>query len=338
MGHSPVPWAIEGGAALIPGSILRQLSYALTGGREGVVGALDCRVQALATPGGQVRVSTGLYAINSRSVGATNEQYAGYVVSEDVVSVAPTTSSGARSDLVIIRVENPYAPGETWDEPTDPTVGPYVFTKILQGVPSTTATLAALGRTDTAIVLARLDIPVSTATITQGMIKDLRSIAGQAQRITEDTTATDWYTDSKYCPSGSAVPPSDTTTTYIDWPSEASWTVPIPSWATGVDIVRADVLNAQVNGNAYGDMVLSIGGTVGTPTVYDLYSPGGNAARSTIGVGGTQAIPASMRGTTQTVKLRARRLTSGGNTGTLIATSGCYTTLALNFKRTPSYT
>jgi hypothetical protein len=337
MGHAAVPWAIEGGEAQIPGRILRQLVTSVTGGVEGVVGALDCRVQSTTVPGAQVRVAPGLYAILSRAAGAQSEMYAGCVETEDLVSIAPTDSSGGRSDLVIARIENPYAAGEVWSPPVDPVVGPYVFTRIIQGVPGSTVKLSDIARTDTAIVLARIDIPISTGTITQAMIKDLRSVVGHGSRASDTLVDQQIWTESTHANGGDQLLAAHTT--YRDWPLQASWSVAIPSWATGVDIVSCDVKNPQISGDIYGDMALSIGGTIGTPSVFDIDdTSAGGGVRFPMIIGGTQPIPAAMRGTIQTFKIRARRYSSPVNAGTAQAKEGTYVSVCLNFKRSPSYT
>lgn len=176
MGHEPVPWAIGGGAQM-SATVARLLAYLGGGGEtEGVAAPTSCAVAAMPTPGASVRVAPGPYLIRNRALAGDYQDYVGMVRSQDVVNVTATSSAGPRSDLVVIRVENPFISGEPWQVPTDVANGPYVFTRVIENVPADTTSVHALNLGYTAITLARIDIPASTATITDAMITDLRTV------------------------------------------------------------------------------------------------------------------------------------------------------------------
>lgn len=95
-----------------------------------------------------------------------------------MVAIAATGSAGGRSDLIVAQVEDPNMAGEPWQTPTNPAVGPYIFTRVIPNVPAGTTSLRPLGYSGrSAIVLARVDLPASTGTVTASMITDLRELA-----------------------------------------------------------------------------------------------------------------------------------------------------------------
>lgn len=173
-------WFIGGGAEHTPESA-RRLVYASTSGAEGVGGVNDLRVLPLAVPGQGVRVTVGSALMRSRYVGGETQTYMGTVYSQETVSTTPTGSGATRSDLVVMRVEDPFAAGSPYPEPAagDIPSAPYVHIRVISGVPANTKKLqdVAAYRNDTAVTLARIDFPASTGTVTAGMITDLRSVA-----------------------------------------------------------------------------------------------------------------------------------------------------------------
>lgn len=200
--------------------VARVLAYAATNGNEGIITASDLKVTATGTPSGSVQVAVGAGVIRNRAVGGSLQSYIGRMPTGDTVAVSPTTSSGKRSDLVVLQVEDPYMSGEPWQAPTDPTVGPYVFLRVIPNVPAGTTDLHNVsgyaGRS--AITLARIDIPVSTATITNAMITDLRTLANPRETTVE-------YTDF-----GASVATLSATSGTVFPPFQP--TVPVPYWAT----------------------------------------------------------------------------------------------------------
>lgn len=231
MSWDSVPWFVGGGAEHSP-EVARLLAYAATGGAEGIVDPGGLKVTPLAVPGQAVSVSVGAALILNRAAGGASQTYAARLPSADTVDIVETGSSAGRSDLIVAQIEDPFMAGERWQEPSDPKVGPYVFTRVIPNVPAGTRRLQDVsgysGRS--AITLARIDIPASTGTVTAGMITDLRNLARPRQSA--ETYADLGATASKLTSTSKAVFPSYR-------PSAV-----VPSWATHV---RVDVQLSQVS-------------------------------------------------------------------------------------------
>ncbi|MFF9192677.1 hypothetical protein [Streptomyces rochei] len=287
-----VPWFTEGGA-VHSSEVARLLAYAAFGGAQGVVGSGDLRVRALSSPASAVDVMPGACAIVNRAAGAAYQAYAGRLPTSDRVEVAGTGVS-ARSDLIVARVENPFSYGETWPNPANPEVGPYIYTRAIPNVPKTTTNIRQVRPTDSAITLARIDIPANTTTITQGMIKDLRSmVSPRRERVL--------YT---------AFPPSLTGLIYSDgkwhnWPGIARWNIDVPAWATRVKIVTTLAGIRFSFSDVFASMQNVFGGTPGQDTIIDD-DQGNNIRRSTVVIADNMSVPAAKRGTTQALYLQTR--------------------------------
>jgi hypothetical protein len=300
-----VPWFVGGGAEHSP-EVARLMAYVAFRGNEGVLAAGDLKVTALAIPGGAVRVAPGACSILNRATGGAYQAYAGRLPSEDSgVSVPPTGAGAGRSDLVVARVEDPFLPGEPWADPSDPKVGPYIYTRVIPNVPSSTTSVAGLGLGYSAIALARIDLPATTGTVTDAMIVDLRKIANPRRERAVFTTT-----------QGSSQALSSAS--FVSWPSAGSWSVTIPGWATQA-IIRGNVggvpipaLSSTAAGTVYGQLRASLGGTATNWTPWDETVPAGaNVDRKFWACADTITIPAAARGTTATIRLEALR--SGGN-------------------------
>ncbi|MEV7512087.1 hypothetical protein AB0O57_29435 [Streptomyces sp. NPDC091201] len=284
-----VPWFIEG-AAEHSSEVTRLLAHSAFGGAEGVVGASDLRVQALASPAAAVRVTTGACAITNRAPGAPYQSYAARLPTADQVAVA-ATGVAARSDLVVARIENPYSQGENWPMPTDPKVGPYVHTRIVSGVANTVTDIRQVRPGDSAITLARIDLPPNTSTVTQGMITDLREMVlpRRSRRLypvypsqsTDLTAKGGWY----------------------DWPAAARVNVSIPRWATRVKLMTTVSSLGLYNGNALASMQHFIADAWGNTEVFIDDDQPGNRRINAI-IAGTVNLPAHLRGTVQPLYLK----------------------------------
>lgn len=291
MAWDSVPWFTEGGA-VHSSEVARLLAYAAFGGAEGVVGSGDLRVRALATPGPEVQVLAGACAITNRAAGAAYQAYAGRLPTADRVDIAATGVS-ARSDLIVARVENPYSYGETWPNPSNPEVGPYIYTRVISNVPKTTTRVSQVRSSDSAIALARIDLPANTSSVTQAMITDLRTMVSprRDRRL---------YT---------AFPNALSQLTYSDnkwhnWPGEpARWNIDVPTWATRMKLVTTLAGFRYLRADVYAKMQNVFGGMLGQDTVIDD-DQGANARRSTIVLADNLSIPSSMRGTTQQLYLQ----------------------------------
>lgn len=298
MPFDPVPWFVGGGAQHSP-EVARLLAYAATNGAEGVVGVNDLKVRQLTQPGPQVRVALGAGLALNRSASSGQQTYVVRAPSETVVDVASTGVGAGRSDLVIARVEDPYLAGSPYPDPPDVTVGPYVAARIVSGVPASTLRVQDVpGHAgDTAVTLARLDIPGSTTNITDAMIVDLREMAVPREH----------YELRAY-----AIVTDDTETltseepTYEVWPNAAAngWQkLHIPSWATRLRITMTWAGVLFPPGNVWGFVKVNIGGG-GTQTPpymetqaigFDGPNNSGNV-RMTIVAADDISVPETMRG------------------------------------------
>lgn len=334
-----VPWFIDGGNARHDAKIARMLSYAATNGMEGVSGALDLRVRELETPGAAVRAAPGGVVVLNRALGGAYETYLDKADSEFTIDIAPTDSSGGRSDLVILRVENPWEAGGGWDPPVDEENGPYIHARVIQGVDPGLTDVHDYNANWSAITLCRIDIPASTATITDSMIVDLRSISGLGGERINGVVAHEMYTEASRSQTGNDDLVS-TETTFVNWPSVANWQVPVPSWANGVDIFCVVANPEQHSGHVWGELRLNIGNgqSVGIPSTFDMDAISTTQPnRIPVFCSGTQPIPANVRGQIVNVKLEARQYADAATTGFLRAQAQTYTYVQLRFKRNPSY-
>lgn len=308
-----------GGGAKHSANVGRNVAFAAFGGREGIVDPKACEVRELSVPGSSVRVFPGTAAIRNRADGLLDEMYVGRLPSEDTVAIAATDSTGGRSDLIVARVENPFITSEPWPDPSDPTVGPYIFTRVISNVNPSTTTVEELGLGYSAIPLARIDIPASTATITQAMITDLRSMSQvQQQRdsIIVAPTATEQLAASSF----------------TDWPSAATLTVDVPEWAThcrtlailGGVVIGGSGNNGGAGWTAIGNVRLELAGassTVNTQATKFNFSTTSGWDRLTF-MGGSPATPiaAGNRGKTATLKIQGEK-TSGSATDLKVDTA-----------------
>jgi len=302
MAWDSVPWFIGGGAQHSP-EVARLLAYAATSGAEGLVEPGDLKVSALSVPGASVNIAPGAALIRNRAAGGTSQTYVARNPIQDTVKIAATSGS-KRSDLIVAQIEDPFMAGEPWQDPADPTVGPYIFTRVISNVPAGTQRLqdvpAYAGRS--AVTLARIDIPASTGTITNAMITDLRRVAlPRSQRELLQAQSTGG-------PSTTAVDPLNTST-YKAWPRAASWEVEIPEWATHAQ-VRGDVQSYVLKvGNAVGTLRAAFLGQVGRVSSFDENWGGssGQNTRNSLGFAHVFEVPAAMRGTTQTLRFEGKR-------------------------------
>lgn len=344
MAFDTVPWAIGGGATLDEG-IGRMIPYFMFQGQEGVLGALDLEVKALATPGGSIRVSPGGFVILGRYSGQLYEAYLGRNKSDHVVAVDPNNTASARSDLVIARIPDPYVPGSPFPAPPSPATGVFAEPYIIKGVPSTTRNLAQIGNSWSAIPIARIDIPALTSTITQAMIVSLRTKCGspplpaspppQVIVIDQDGPENPEYLFSKIILGpASSQNHSKTSTVYQTWPTATSWNVPIPKWASSMDVMLS-LYNVRLDGDTFGKIRTEIG-TAELYTNESEYNqnyhggPGDEVTHIISGHGGL-AIPTALKGKVKRFRLNVKNGDATHN-GTLKFFSGSIAELRVFFK------
>ena len=319
----PNPWYIDA-EARHHAQQQRLLAYAAVEGQEGVLGEQHLAVRALDTPGGAVRVMPGGYSILAKHTGGGFEAYVGKFVEQETVTVNPTDSSGPRTDLVVLRVENPYVVGAgTWSQPADPLNGPYVHVRVIEGVPAGTNDVSTVNASWSAITLARIYRPANTGIVDQSHITDLRSLAklggGRVTLPPEEENppappiAQAIFFDVRN--SGGVGDDTDSldvdpSSTFHNWPDSADWDVPVPSWATGADVYLHLTGIRQDNGGTWGQLRVQIadGGAHTTPVVYDFTSDGEieGWTRHNLIAASSEYIPSALRGQVQRFRCQAR--------------------------------
>jgi hypothetical protein len=334
-------------------SQVRLLAYQAMEGQQGVLLAEHLKVKALGTPGAAITADPGGYAVNAKHTGGSFESYLGKINSASEIGsggsvpVSAVSSGGSRTDLVILRIENPYVVGSgSWSIPTDPVEGPYAHIRVIENVPANTNAVEAVDATWSAITLARIVRPASTGIVQDSHIEDLRSIARVGgQRITIITTPpaspppiAEYFFIEAHRPT-SLTTLLASNTTYIDFPAGANWDVPIPSTATHMEI-NAHIYNAYVYaGDIWGTIriIESASSTQLISAEFDVNNTSGfiDGTRETFPVVAQKfAIPSSWRGTIKNLKMQAKQYASmtgrieSNNITTLVA-------MQIFFKRSP---
>lgn len=335
-------WAASGAQSSARTARLQLQSASRSG--NGVVEATDMEVRELAVPGSSVRATAGAAVALGQEMAFQGSYYA-FNVGEADVPITPTGSGAGRSDLVILRVEDPNISGTSWNH--DVATDPIYYFRVLQGVDPSTTTVPA---GTTGVALARIDIPASTATITQDMITDVREMVSPRtetvllmQRGSDDPDLGGNIRDY-----------------FENWP-DLVWQVRIPEWATEVQLegewincgfFPADQVNTGGSADARGNVRVAIGfGAGGGPTDlqtpmspynFNQFSPT-NGYRVIIGAGGTLSVPASMRGELANVRLQCRGEGTDGSPGTgpegrLRADAGSVFKARITFNEVPAPT
>ncbi len=285
-----IPWVISG-VTEIPLDVARVMAYSATGGQEGVIGSTDLQVKQVATPTTSVTVGGGAFVCLNRYQSGTPQSYIGYNLGNITV---PIVSAGAtpRTDLVYAHIVDP---GQTGGGST---AGP-VETRVIQGVTSTVTQLNQVpGYANTAgLALARIAVPASGASITQAMITDLRALSQTKQADVVQVAA---------FASGSTE--RVVTSSWGAFPSEASWSVSVPAWATRMAVV-GQVAGLEVRGTSGQPFAGAVRAKMGsqysnTTDVNVTVTTGPRDTASTL-VAGDRNVPTAERGTIQNFRLEA---------------------------------
>ncbi|MEU9703102.1 hypothetical protein [Streptomyces sp. NPDC047981] len=287
----PRPILIDG--AEHPAQQFRLMVSDLARDQEGVTRGTDFKVSQLGTPGGAVQVGSGSGLVRGR-VAAFQGTYSCASTAAVNVSIAPTAGVG-RSDMLILRVEDPEYEGTL-----DPEVDEVAYFQVISNV-SSSATAIPDGRTG--IPLARIDIPSSTATITDAMITDIRQIANpRRQRL---------FLPPQSPSSLSALLGSSTSYSYFS--TAAGWNVPVPAWASQVIVdVRGSGMRLTT-ADYFGSFRATFGASLTVQPVVIDDNQGTGTRRIPTECGDTLTIPDAYRGTTQL--LRPQAAGAAGNAG-----------------------
>lgn len=309
-----VPWLLEQVGVAHPSSAARALAWAATGGQRGVIGPTSLGVVAQNVPNGTVQVRPGGAVLPSNYSGGAQESYIARNRTATNVAIRATGSSGKRSDAVILRIDDT---GKAGQAPSNIQAYDYTKLAVIEGVSGSLSDTDSLGLAYPAILLARIDIPASTGTITSAMIKDMRHIAMarsedviqirpmiQADSVGNDLvlTGTDLYPDGEWWPNTGGRD------------NNGIWYIDVPKWATRAQI-RAEWLSVYTpTKSGQGQVWVTYGPGAGSPTpTYYTQAFGWDADESASGYRqnliATQdvSIPAAMRGSVQPFVLRGNR-------------------------------
>lgn len=324
------PLAIDG--ALISSSQLREGTYAGTNGSEGIVGKDDLKVTPLSVPGNGIQIAPGVgLVLNRYQTVKINQTYS---VSNPTVHTItsgsmPAVSPSARSFLVCVTIGDPEGSqvGHPWMGANDPPDGTeasfnYVRPWLIQ-CPGGTKSFTELGLNFPALVLARIDIPGSTSTITSGMITDLRALAQPRTQVAINNAT-----------AGSSNPLNggdiiDGLLAYERWPNQNVVTVKVPEWAVTAKVTGfvEGVLLTKAGAGAIRAAIAETGAATNITNIDESAPVGGSGTdRRSYNVGGTIPITASIRGTTVNFVIQGAP-TAEAYKGFLTTTSGATTAL-----------
>lgn len=296
MALNTTPFVVTGGEHTA--QQFRMMIKDLAQGNSGVTQGSYLKVSALSTPGAGVQIGDGSAVI--AGVAAPNQgHYNVYNIGTDTVGISATGGTG-RSDMIVLRVQDPEYEGSR-----DPDTA--AFFDVVSNV-SSSATTVPSGYS--AIPLARIDIPSSTATITNAMIVDLRKVANpRRERILYPYYAAD-----------PLVEISGTSETWKTHPNLTMASIAIPSWAATAKIVFTVSGVRLADGNVWGNFRFMLGTVEAAQWVGIDDNQGASARRATVQMVETIDLTttdgAAMRGTTQAFKSRMRtRATNAGAIG-----------------------
>jgi hypothetical protein len=292
----------------------RMLVRDLANGAEGITQGDDLKVSQRSTPGGGVLVGDGSAVVRGRA-NPFQGSYAACNIGAVDVPIAATGSGSGRSDMVILRIEDPEYEGSL-----NPATDEIAYFQIISGV-SSSATTIPDGRTG--IPLARIDIPASTSTITNAMITDLRKVANPRRAR---TVATQSPTALSNAIGGS--------TSYSYFSTAAGWNVAVPDWATKA-IVKVDISPVRYDlGNFFGQVSATFGSSLSVQPTFLDDNQGSTPRRIPAIIADTLTLPSAYRGTTQLLRVRASGLTSG-QSGRIYVDGGTTLVMDVQFEEAP---
>lgn len=290
MALRPVPWAIGNGAENSV-ELARADAFVGSSGATGIVDPTDFKVVALPTPGAAVRVRKGTGVIRNIYPGAFGQSYVVQEQSNTDVPVAATGSSGAATKYVYVLITDSQYGGQA---PSSVENGPYNDYAVTTTLPSNQPYL----------LLARINQPASTATITNSMITDLREVANPKEKIVNRSrplNLTDVETLTQTDPIGERFPNSG-----------GGQNIDVPSWATRAIIETEWLMVNERPGNAYGAIWVEYGplNSGGQDRQYSTQrfrwntQAGSDSSRGIWKISDDVYIPAALRGTSQVFSMR----------------------------------
>lgn len=304
-----VPYVINGAAH--SAALFRRQAQRPATDQVGVSRPGDLKVTQLPAAATGFRIAQGGLSLPSRFPGRGRESY-GVENGDAVIDVTdvPGTGSSARRDAIVVELLDPNYLPITHE---DAALTNYMTVHVVQEVAAGAKTIDNIPSFNnrTAYVLAFINWPASTTSITNAMIQDARVLASPEYMPFKIS----------YALSGAEVDAVTSTSAYPaggqTWPIQAEVAaqllVDIPDWATHV-MTEVTLYGVHFpGGEASGAVWLRIGANTG------LYISGqdtrwdsdgvANSQRNVVGVADTLALPEAMRGTTQQFRPRALRFT-----------------------------
>lgn len=293
----------------------RELAWIATGGQTGIVGPESLQVQAQPTPDGTVRVLPGGFAMAATpehltmQTGYTSAPWQSYmraVYQTQTVPISPTGSSGGRVDTIGIVVDDPQYEGTTdsvdWENHQF-----WRFHVIENASVGSTRPhhFGALGRPF--MPLAQVNIPASTATITNSMIRDLRFLAVEREKtVTFLEPANE---------TGSTLTLTSSQDGWYSFPEIGNITV--PQWATHM-VLEGSLTSFRVTGSgmASGSARLQFTADTGWQSLPETsWREDGSFSQSNLHVAGRLALDYDARNTGRAgrVRLQVRRYGGSAN-------------------------
>lgn len=308
-------WAVTGGTN--SAAEARLMLQASTRASQGVVETGDLKVTETSTPSSSVTVAAGACIVKGVEVNFQGS-YSGVNAGTDTLAV-PASGASATHHLIIARAEDPTFSGSPWT--TDLGSGAPVVRAVL--VPNVAAGTTSVPAGTSGIPLARIDMPASTATVTDDMIVDLRSLADPRRERLLLTEAP---------ASMSAAIGANITWSYFS--TAAGWNIVVPSWAATMK-VKIDVAPLRYDlGFFFGQLGASFGASVNIqPSVLDD-NQGSGIRRVGAAIGDTVAVPSAYRGTSQLLRVRAAAMETGG-VGRIYVDSGTTLVADVQFEEAP---
>lgn len=301
MAFDSVPWFVGGGAVHSAISA-RNVSYAAMGGAEGILEVGDLKVSQFAAPGAGVRIAMGGIAIKNAYAGGSQQMYAGRNTA-DVNMIVAATGGAGRSDMVVVRIDDPQYGGQI---PADRTIGPYIMGQVISNVNPAFTKASQLGLNYPAVALARLDIPANTASITDAMIHDVRKVARpRRQSYLNVAKQSGTFGESGFV--------------LLDTPAyktmSRSAAVEVPEWATVARVVVTVSGLFLMYGSAAGSMqvIVGYGGPAGNDTLYNQQQGAQEInQRASYTMAADVPISADRRGTVQYMYAQGSRTSGPG--------------------------
>ncbi|MDI3417982.1 hypothetical protein [Streptomyces luteolus] len=289
----------------------RLLLGGLVHGGQGIAGAADLKVSPLQRPACGVRVADGSAIV--RGARPWQGAYGQVNIGDALIDIEPT-GPFARTDLLVLRVEDPEYEGDL-----DPARDDIGYFHVIQDVP---LERAEVPEGMSAIPLAHISLPRDTSTITADMIKDLRQLANPRHHHRAYTA---WPTTRQRLPGEPG--------TWTEWPDEAAWDVEVPAWASRATVTLTISGLSAEDGGILARLRTTLGEAKGKTTVIDVEQ--GPAPHLFAALAHAYALPPDQRGRTQRLAVQTQQDTDSDRGSSLYISRYAAITATIDCTETP---